>query len=129
MTIGEYKLIAGEKEVALDVPAYINSENYTMLPIRAVANAIGVDENCVMWNGEARQITILYGQRIISMRVGERIITINGSDIPASTAVEIRDSRAFLPLRDLATALGVTDVTWDSATRTAVLNGNLAVNQ
>ncbi len=129
VTIGENKLTAGEKEIPLDVPAYINSENYTMLPIRAVANAIGVDANCVMWNAEARQITILYGQRIISMRVGERVITINGSNVPASTAVEIRDSRAFLPLRDLATALGVTDITWDSVTRTAVLNGNLAVNQ
>ena len=54
----------------------------------------------------------------------QKYVTVNSSALPASSAVEIKDGRTFLPMRDLATALGVTDITWDSATRTATLNGN-----
>ncbi|WP_442871291.1 hypothetical protein [Anaerotignum lactatifermentans] len=34
------------------------------------------------------------------------------------------NDRMFLGLRDLGNALGVTDITWDGATKTATLNGN-----
>ncbi|WP_304508726.1 copper amine oxidase N-terminal domain-containing protein [Anaerotignum sp.] len=122
--IGESYLVAGEEKVELDVPAYICEAGYTMLPVRAVSKALGVNTNNVLWNAENKTITILYGQRIISMTVGQKTIYVNGSAIPASAAPEITSSRAFLPMRDLAVALGVTDITWDAATRTATLNGS-----
>ena len=122
--VGESYLMAGENKVELDVPAYITAAGYTMLPVRAVAKALGINNNSVMWSAEARTATILYGQRIITMTVGEKVVYVNGSAIPASSAVEISGDRAFLPMRDLATALGVTDITWDAATKTATLNGN-----
>lgn len=120
--VGEPYLVAGGKQIELDTPAYISAEGYTMLPVRAVANALGVDTNSVLWNGDARTVTIMYGQRIITMTVGEKVITVNGSEIPASAAPEITDGRTFLPLRDLGNALGVMDINWDAATKTATLN-------
>jgi len=122
--VGEYYLISGERQVALDVPAYITASGYTMLPVRAVAYALGISVDSVLWNASARQVTILYGQRIITMTVGQKVIHVNGSAIASSAEVEITNDRAFLPMRDLATALGVTDITWDAASRTATLNGN-----
>jgi len=120
--VGEAYIIAGEETVALDVPAYINAAGYTMLPVRAVATALGINNNNVLWSQAAKQVTILYGQRIITMTAGQSVIYVNGSAIPAAAAVEIVDGRAFLALRDLANALGVTEIAYDAATKTATLN-------
>ena len=122
--VGEKYLIAGEEQVALDVPAYISAQGYTMLPVRAVATALGINNNNVLWNQASKTVTILYGQRIITMVAGQKVVTVNGNTIPASASVQIKDGRTFLPMRDLATALGVTDITWDAATKTATMNGN-----
>lgn len=122
--VGEKYLIAGEEQVALDVPAYISAQGYTMLPVRAVATALGINNNNVLWNQASRTVTILYGQRIITMVAGQKVVTVNGNTIPASATVQIKDGRTFLPMRDLATALGVTDITWDAATKTATMNGS-----
>ena len=122
--VGEKYLIAGEEQVALDVPAYISAQGYTMLPVRAVATALGINNNNVLWNQASKTVTILYGQRIITMVAGQKVVTVNGNTIPASATVQIKDGRTFLPMRDLATALGVTDITWDAATKTATMNGN-----
>ncbi len=116
--IGEAYLIAGEKNIELDVPAYINSNGYTMLPIRAVATALGTDNSNVLWDQASRTVTILYGSRIISMTAGASVMYVNGSAIPTSATLELTGDRAFLPMRDLATALGVTDLTWDSDSNT-----------
>lgn len=122
--VGEKYLIAGEEQVALDVPAYISAAGYTMLPVRAVATALGINNNNVLWNQASKTVTILYGQRIITMVAGQKVVTVNGNTIPASATVQIKDGRTFLPMRDLATALGVTDITWDAATKTATMNGS-----
>lgn len=121
--VGESYLIAGSTQSALDAPAYISAAGYTMLPVRAVANALGIATNNVLWSADTKTVTIMYSQRIITMTVGTKTIYVNGSAIPASAAPEIKDGRTFLPLRDLGTALGVTDVTWDASTKTATLNG------
>ena len=122
--VGESYIISGENQVALDVPAYVSAAGYTMLPVRAVAVALGIDTQNVLWNQPTRTVTILYGQRIITMTAGQKVVYVNGSAIPASASVEITNGRTFLPMRDLATALGVTDITWDAATKTATLNGS-----
>nr|WP_243423571.1 copper amine oxidase N-terminal domain-containing protein [Anaerotignum lactatifermentans] len=124
--VGENYLISGDTQIELDVPAYINADGYTMLPVRAVSTALGIDNNSVLWDQDSKTVTILYGQRIISMTYGQKVMYVNGQAIATSSAVEITDDRAFLPMRDLATALGITDITWDDTTKTATLNGGEA---
>ena len=127
--IGENYLIAGETKVELDAPAYINAEGYTMLPVRAISTSLGIDNNNVLWDQATKTVTILYGDRIISMTAGASVMYVNGSSIPTSSSVEIINDRTFLPMRDLATALGVTDLTWDTdpttgKTTTVYMNAN-----
>ena len=122
--VGESYLISGENKVTIDVPAYINANGYTMLPLRAVAVALGINSNNVLWDQSTRTATVMYGSKIINMTLGQKVVYVNGAMIPATAAVEITNDRMFLGLRDLGTALGVTDITWDGATRTATLNGN-----
>ena len=122
--VGESYLISGENKVTIDVPAYINANGYTMLPLRAVAVALGINSNNVLWDQSTRTATIMYGSKIINMTLGQKVVYVNGAMIPATAAVEITNDRMFLGLRDLGNALGVTDITWDGATKTATLNGN-----
>ncbi|WP_302769765.1 copper amine oxidase N-terminal domain-containing protein [Anaerotignum lactatifermentans] len=122
--VGESYLISGENKVEIPVPAYINAAGYTMLPLRAVAVALGINENNVLWDQTTRTATVMYGSKIINMTYGQKVVYVNGAMIPATAAVEITNDRMFLGLRDLGNALGVTDITWDAATKTATLNGN-----
>ena len=122
--VGESYLISGENKVEIPVPAYINAAGYTMLPLRAVAVALGINENNVLWDQTTRTATVMYGSKIINMTYGQKVVYVNGAMIPATAAVEITTDRMFLGLRDLGNALGVTDITWDAATKTATLNGN-----
>ena len=122
--VGESYLISGENKVEIPVPAYINAAGYTMLPLRAVAVALGINENNVLWDQSTRTATVMYGSKIINMTYGQKVVYVNGAMIPATAAVEITNDRMFLGLRDLGNALGVTDITWDAATKTATLNGS-----
>ena len=123
ITIGAYTMTAGEKVIALDVPAYI-SNGYTMLPVRAVADALSGDAATILWDDATKTVTIGFGARIISMTIGSKVMTINGVIIPMNAAPEITNGRTFIPVRDLAYALGLTDkeVNWDDPTKTVTLN-------
>ncbi len=121
--VGEKYIVSGENKVEIDVPAYVNANGYTMLPLRAVAVALGINTNNVLWDQNTRTATIMYGSKIINMTYGQKMVYVNGAMIPATASVEIKDNRMFLGMRDLGNALGVTDITWDQATKTATLNG------
>ena len=56
--VGESYLISGENKVEIPVPAYINAAGYTMLPLRAVAVALGINENNVLWDQASRTATV-----------------------------------------------------------------------
>ena len=117
--VGEKSIKAGEDTIDLDAPAYINDSGYTMLPLRAVSEALGATVN---WNDESRAISILSGSRIISMKIGEKTMYVNGTPIPMNTAPEISNGRTFIPVRDLANALGIKDIQWNEETSTIILN-------
>ena len=122
VTIGADTLTAGRQVIALDVPAYI-SEGYTMLPVRAVTEALS-GAAIVRWDDATKTVTITFGSRVISMTVGSKTMNINGVPVQMSKACEITESRSFIPLRDLGYALGLNDskINWDDATKTASLN-------
>ena len=122
VTIGANVLYAGDKEIALDVPAYI-SNGYTMMPVRAVTEALS-EVAIVRWDDPTHTVTITFGSRVISMTVGSNTMNINGVPVQMQAAVEITGERAFIPLRDLGYALGLNNskIAWDDATKTATLN-------
>lgn len=120
--VGEEYILSGTDKIEVDTPAYLSKAGYTMLPVRAVANAFDADN--VLWDVKTKTVTILKGELIIQMTAGEQKININGTEKKTSGVVEIVNGRAFLPMRDLGNAFGATDITWDAATKTAVLSGS-----
>lgn len=119
ITIGATTMAVGTETVTLDTPAYINSDNYTMLPLRAVSEAFGAT---VGWDDASRTVTLMMGQRIVSMTIGSKTMYINGTPVAMNTAPEIVSERTFLPVRDLCNALGITKIDWNEASATVTLN-------
>lgn len=117
--VGESNIYVGEDTVALDAPAYINENGYTMLPARAISEALGATVN---WDEASQSISIFSGSRIISMKVGDRTMYINGTPVPMNTAPEITNDRTFIPVRDLANALSIKNIEWNEETSTIILN-------
>ncbi len=119
ITIGATTMAVGTETVTLDTPAYINAENYTELPLRAVSEAFGAT---VGWDDASRTVTVMMGQRIVSMTIGSKTMYINGTPVAMNTAPEIVSERTFLPVRDLCNALGITKIDWNEASATVTLN-------
>lgn len=119
ITVGATTMAAGTETVTLDAPAYINSANYTMLPLRAISEAFGATVN---WDDATKTVTILSGQRIISMTIGSKTMYINGTPVAMNTAAEVTSARTFVPVRDLANSLGISNINWTEASGTVTLN-------
>ena len=114
ITIGATTMAVGTETITLDTPAYINAENYTELPLRAVSEAFGAT---VGWDDPSNTVTIMMGQRIVSMTIGSKTMYINGTPVQMNTAPEITNERTFVPVRDLANALGISKIDWNEASQ------------
>ncbi|MDF2545620.1 MAG: hypothetical protein K0R93_518 [Anaerosolibacter sp.] len=117
-----YKVLVGgvEVEKTMDVAAFIQ-DGRTFLPIRFVAEALGVSTDNIVWNNEARTVTIMKGDRVAQMVIGSNVLTVNGVAVPMDTAAMIKDGRTVLPVRYVAQALGA-EILWDAATQTVTVN-------
>nr|WP_317359281.1 copper amine oxidase N-terminal domain-containing protein [uncultured Tyzzerella sp.] len=143
VSVGEKTVLVGDQAIDMDVAPYIQaSSNSTMVPLRFVSVALGVDtgnvanpdaSNKIAWDANTKTTTIYYGagtgQKIIQFQAGSNIMTVDGTRIPMEYGVkaEIKDGRMFVPFRALGQALGVA-VTWDADSRTAIYNENNARN-
>ena len=127
VTIDATTMLVDGAEKTLDVPAYLSAEGWTMLPVRAVTEALATTSNSqpIDWiAGNPGTIMIYYGDKTVAMTLGSTTMYINGTPVPMSTAPVIVNDRAFLPMRDLGRALGLSDdqIKWDATTRTATFN-------
>ncbi|GEM_PF-5299233 len=111
----------------LDVPAYI-SNGSTMLPLRALANAMGISDDDISYDAQSKTASLSPNNLIeVSITAGENKIDIssNGLDtsMEISTPAQITNGRLFLPLRAMANALGISDsaVSYDAATKTVTI--------
>jgi hypothetical protein len=85
--------------------------------VRYVAIALGVPEQNILWDGEARKVTLIKEGVVIQMTIDERTMLINGAPITLDTAPVINNSYTFLPISVIAQAFGYS-ADWDAATQT-----------
>jgi len=114
--IGATKYVVNGVEVTADAAPYaVNGR--TMVPVRFVANALGVDGKDIYAAGKA--VTIIAGSKTITLEVGSKVAKLNGA--PARTmavAPVVKNGRVFVPVAEIGALLGV-EATWDAATQTA----------
>lgn len=123
--IGETYLVKDDAErIALDVPAYLSEDGYTMLPLRALLN-VSKEGVKIDWNQKDKIATITYDDTTVVIPVDgkSKTATINGKETTLVTAPQTVNNRAFLSLRDWCTVTGMsTDaLQWDGATKTVTM--------
>jgi hypothetical protein len=114
--IGSSKYVTNGVEAEMDGAVYLDNGR-TMVPVRYVANALGVPATDIFFaSGTA---TILAGSKTVSLTVGDKVAKLNG--VAARTMVSapvVKDGRTYVPVAEIGSLLGV-EATWDSATQTA----------
>ena len=101
-----------------DVKPFINGDGRTMLPIRAIAEALGAT---VQWDADTQTATLTLGAKTVMVTIGQNSILVDGKPISMDTAAAIKDSRTFLPVRPISEAFGA-KVGWDEKTSTVKLD-------
>ncbi len=95
----------------MDIAPYIMNGR-TYLPVRFVAQILGVRENDIGWDENTRTVSLKRNGTTVSMQIDSPHLTVNGNDILMDAAPHIHRGRAMLPVRFLAEAFGA-QVVWD----------------
>lgn len=83
--------------------APIISGGRTLVPVRAVAEALGAE---VLWNDTTRTITIYKADKAVEMVIDKTTYTVNGEEKTMDCAPTIVNSRTLVPLRAVSEAFG-----------------------
>ncbi len=133
---GNYPFIATEVKMTINsLVAYINGEertldaapiirnSRTMLPVRFLANSLGISDDCIKWDDATKTATLQSEETTIVITIGAPAMTVNEKKVALDSPALIENSRTYLPLRAIANALGVSDnnISWDDTTKTATL--------
>jgi hypothetical protein len=104
--------------------------NRTFLPIRNVANALGIPDSNVIWNSENQVVTLMNNTNVVQIKIGSTVLLKNGDEVKMDTPPLIIDGRTYLPLAYIGQALGV-NINWDASTRVITINsgGNVTTTQ
>ena len=101
-----------------DAEPFIDTSSRTMVPLRAVAEALGLT---VTWDGQAREAIFADGTRTIAFPIGSTEARRgDGGTVAMDTAAVIVGGRTYAPIRYLAEYFGY-QVGWDGKTKTVLL--------
>ena len=95
---GEIAVYVDGTQVKFDAQPRI-IENRTMVPMRAIFEAIGVTVN---WNAETRTASSTFRGTTVSITVGTNILLKNNTEIPLDVPAQVVESRTLVPVRAIA---------------------------
>ena len=87
----------------------------TLVPARALFETLGAQ---VSWNGETQTVYAERDWRLISFKIGDSKIYVDGQVKELGLSVKIIDSVAYIPLRSMCDALDY-KLSWDEETKSA----------
>ncbi len=108
--------VNGEAKTVAQAPFIKN--NRTMLPIRAVAESLGLQ---VQWNGLTKTASFTNSDKVAAVTIGQEVLYVNGTPIPLSAKAELINGTTFVELHSLATAFGV-QIAYDAATKQVIVS-------
>ncbi len=117
--------VGGKKVQWTDAAPFIDQNNRTMVPPRAVADALGLE---VGWNNVSREASFSDGTKTICFPINTRYYRTGPGEHDfgsMDTAAVIVNNRTYAPIRYLAEYFGY-QVGWDVNTRTVTLTGGSA---
>ncbi|MZP29527.1 hypothetical protein GTO91_07380 [Heliobacterium undosum] len=118
--VNDTKYTINGVEKTMDQAPFIK-EGRTFVPVRYVAEALGIDAANIIWDGEKETATLIKGDKVLQVAIGSKTLVVNGAGITMDVAPELSESgRVMLPVRWIAERFGATP-TWDEATQTVGL--------
>ncbi len=109
-------------ELTLDVPPEVKNQR-TMVPIRAVVEAIGGD---VAWDQETRQVTMTRAGSTVTMTLDSITATVDGKTVEMDVAPYATNGRTLIPARYAAEFFGQ-KVDWNGARRQVLITEDKSV--
>jgi oligoendopeptidase F len=97
--------------------APINSNGTVLVPLRVIFESLGAN---IKWDGATQTVTATKGDTTVTLKLGASTATVNGKTVTLQQPAQTINSRALVPTRFVAEALGAI-VSWDSATNTVVI--------
>lgn len=111
------------EQLTFDVAPIIQNDR-TMVPYRAIFEELGYT---VSWNAQNQSVSAIKGSSSMWMQIGNKNITVNGSNVVSDTAPFIQGDRTLVPLRLVSEYSGC-DVLWNGETETVVMYHKQAKN-
>jgi hypothetical protein len=96
---------------AMDVAPFVSSGR-TFVPIRFLANALGIHNEDINWDSEKNMVTLMLDQTTVNLTIGSKELIVNGETTLMDVSPIAKDGRTFLPARYVAEAFGY-QVDWD----------------
>jgi len=93
-------------------------EDRTYAPVKEIFTAIGA---VVDWKDATKEVYIGYGDRMITLQIGNKLINNNGNIVSIPVAPRIINDKTMIPVRFAAEAFGFT-VNWVDETKTVYVN-------
>ena len=110
--------VGGKTVEWTDAAPFIDANNRTMVPLRALADAMGLK---VSWHAADREAVFTNGSKIICFPIDSSTArTSDGSSVQMDTTAVIANDRTYAPIRYLAEYFGY-DVGWDASTSTVII--------
>ncbi len=108
--------------LGMEVPPQVR-DGRTMVPIRAVAEALGAD---VSWDQQTRQITLTRAGSIMTMTLDSTLATVDGVPAEMDVAPYASDGRTLIPARYMAEFFGQ-KVAWNGEERRVEISEDKSV--
>lgn len=116
-------LYANDTAVEFDAKPFIDENNRTQVPIRAVAEMLDCK---VDWNGETQTVTITKDSgKIVKIVIGSDTMTVDGSAVKMDTKAVISEERTYIPIRFAAEALDYSVSYFTDLEGIALVNGEI----
>ncbi|MCL0067713.1 N-acetylmuramoyl-L-alanine amidase [Peptococcaceae bacterium] len=118
--VGERYFTWNENKIKMSVAPFIQN-NRTYIPVRYLANSLGVEDKDIYWDKNSKQVTLVLSAEKSDIGTREvAILTVGKYEIFSTrhgvksidVAPIIRDGRTFLPARFVAEAFGY-NASWD----------------
>lgn len=114
--------IDGQTKEISYAPYVSKKSGSTMIPLRALAEALGIPREHILWYQPTKTATIIVDDNTVAQfSIGSNVCYINANSVPMTSAsgavdvTEYQDGAVFLPMRFLSEAVFKVPVSWDKA--------------
>jgi len=115
---GSIIVLVNGNQIEFDASPYIDQNNRTMVPLRAILEALGAK---VDWDAQTRGINIVRQGERVRFALNDNTAVVNGEVRIMDTTPVIKNSRTMVPLRYIGEYFGA-GVDWNPSLRAVKVN-------